>query len=103
MEELDAISLLLKTSCLDSSAEHLQVAKNIVTELGCIPLAVSHAVAYIQAGCDIDRYLRRLTLHRRTLMSDATFTGASLYDKTVYGTWDLSLKEIEKRAGRQSE
>src|SRR5271155_3900699 len=36
-------------------------------------------------------------------MSDATFTGASQYDKTVYGTWDLSLKEIEKRAGGQSE
>src|SRR5271154_372001 len=104
MEELDAISLLLKTSCLDSSAEHQQVAKKIVTELGCIPFAVNHAGAYIQAGkCDIDRYLRRLSLHRQTLMSDATFTGASHYDKTVYGTWDLSLKEIEKRAGGQSD
>src|SRR5277367_5241228 len=98
MEEPDAISLLLKTSCLDSSAKHLQVAKNIVTELGCIPLAVNHAGAYIEAGkCDIDRYLRRFSLHRQTLMSDASFTGASHYDKTVYGTWDLSLKEIEKR------
>src|SRR5271156_734078 len=104
MEEADAISLLLKTSYLDTLEEHLPVAKNIVTELGCIPLAVNHAGAYIEAGkCDIDRYLRRLALHRRTLMSDATFTGASLYDKTVYGTWDLSLKEIEKRAGGQSD
>ena len=32
-------------------------------------------------------------------MSDATFTGASKYNKTVYGTWDLSFKEIERRAG----
>src|SRR5271155_478778 len=104
MEELDAISLLLKTSCLDSAAEHLQVAKEIVTELGCIPFAVNHAGAYIEAGkCDIDRYLRRLSLHRQILMSDATFTGASHYDKTVYGTWDLSMKEIEKRAGGQSD
>src|SRR5271170_6594749 len=30
-------------------------------------------------------------------MSDATFKGASGYNQTVYGTWDLSFKEIEKR------
>ena len=35
-------------------------------------------------------------------MSDATFTGASKYNKTVYGTWDISFKEIEKRAGGHS-
>ena len=38
-------------------------------------------------------------MHRQALMSDAIFTGASKYNKTVYGTWDLSFKEIEKRAG----
>ena len=35
-------------------------------------------------------------------MSDATFRGASKYDRTVYGTWDLSFKELEKRASGQS-
>ena len=28
--------------------------------------------------------------------------GASNYDQTVYGTWDLSFKEMKKRAGGQS-
>ena len=103
MEELDAITLLLKAACLDPLPEHIQAAKEIVTELGCIPLAVDHAGAYIEAGrCDINNYLRQFFLHRKTLMSDATFTGASSYDQTVYGTWDLSFKEIEKRAGGQS-
>src|ERR1700678_4366442 len=103
MEELDAITLLLKAGCLDPLPEHIQAAKEIVTELGCIPLAVDHAGAYIEAGrCDINNYLRQFFLHRKTLMSDATFTGASSYDQTVYGTWDLSFKEIEKRAGGQS-
>ena len=102
MEESDAITLLLKTSCLDA-AGHLQAAQKIVAELGCIPLAVHHAGAYIEAGrCDINNYLRQFFLHRQTLMSDATFTGASNYDRTVYGTWDLSFKEIEKRANGQS-
>ena len=35
-------------------------------------------------------------------MSDAMFTGASNYEWTVYGTWDLSLREIKKRASLQS-
>ena len=103
MEEADAISLLLKASCLESSPEHLEVSKKIVTELCCIPLAINHAGAYIEAGrCDIDQYLRQFSMHRQALMSDATFTGASKYNKTVYGTWDLSFKEIETRAGGHS-
>ena len=74
-----------------------------MTELGCMPLAVDQAGAYIEAGrCSIDKYLQQLTLHRETLMSDATFRGASSYDRTVYGTWDLSFNEIKKRASGQS-
>ena len=103
MEEADAITLLLKASHLDPSAEHLQAAKNIVASLGCMPLAVDQAGAYIEAGkCGINEYLRQFSSHRQTLMSDATFRGASDYDRTVYGTWDLSFKEIERRAGGQS-
>ena len=81
MEEADAITLLLKASRLDASAKHKEDAKNIVTELGCMPLAVDQAGAYIEAGrCSIDKYLQQLSLHRQTLMSDATFRGASNYD-----------------------
>ena len=95
MEEADAITLLLKASSLDPSSEHLEVSKKIVNELFFIPLAIDQAGAYIEAGrCDIDQYLRQLSVHRHALMSDAIFTGASNYNKTVYGTWDLSFKEI---------
>src|SRR5277367_5304037 len=103
MEEKEAITLLLKASCLASLVEHQQAAEKIVTALGCIPLAVNHAGAYIEAGkCDIHSYLRQFSLHRQTLMTDVTFTGASDYDQTVYGTWDLSFREIQKRASGQS-
>ena len=103
MEEADAITLLLKASCLDPLHEHLELSKKIVTELCCIPLAIDHAGAYIKAGkCDIGQYLRQFSEHQQDLMSDATFAEASKYDKTVYGTWDLSFKEIERRAGGYS-
>jgi tetratricopeptide (TPR) repeat protein len=103
MEELDAITLLLRASCLNSLNEHMKAAREIVVKLGCIPLAVDHAGAYIAAGkCNINTYLRLFSLHCQTLMTDVTFRGASNYDKTVYGTWDLSFKQIEQRASRQS-
>jgi tetratricopeptide (TPR) repeat protein len=103
MQELDAITLLLRASCLNSLDEHIEAARKIVVELGCIPLAVDHAGAYIAAGkCNINAYLRLFSLHRQTLMTDVTFRGASNYDQTVYGTWDLSLKQIEQRASGQS-
>jgi hypothetical protein len=103
MEELDAITLLLKASCLNSLDEHIEAARKIVIKLGCIPLAVDHAGAYIAAGkCNINAYLRQFSLHRQTLMTDATFKGASNYNQTVYGTWDLSFKQIQQRANGQS-
>jgi tetratricopeptide (TPR) repeat protein len=103
MEELDAITLLLKASCLNSFNEHIEAARKIVIELGCIPLAVDHAGAYIAAGkCNINTYLRQFSLHRQTLMTDATFKGASNYNQTVYGTWDLSFKQIQQRANGES-
>jgi hypothetical protein len=103
IEEPDAITLLLKASCLNPLDEHVEAAREIVIELGCIPLAVDHAGAYIAAGnCSINTYLRLFSLHRQTLMTDVTFRGASNYDQTVYGTWDLSFKQIEQRASGQS-
>ena len=59
MEEADAIILFLRASDLDSLPEHVKAAKGIVDELGCIPLAIDQAGAYIEAGrCDINEYLR---------------------------------------------
>ena len=99
MEEADAITLLLRVSNLDSLPEHVQAAKGIVAELGYIPLAIDQAGAYIDAGkSDINEYHRQNFMHHQILMSDAVFKGASDYNQIVYGTWDLSLKEIEKRA-----
>ena len=104
MGEQDAITLLVTTSGLDASFEHLKSAKEIVNELGCIPLAVNQAGAYIEAGkCDINNYLRQLSLHLQTLLSHVGFKGESGYNQTVYGTWDLSYREIERRVGKCKE
>ena len=101
-EGADAITLLPKSSHLDPLLEHLEEAQGTVTGLCCIPLAIDNVGSSIKAGsCDIDQ-LRQFSVHRQALMSNAAFTRASECNKTVYETWDLSFKEIEKRAGGHS-
>jgi len=100
MEENDAISLLLKAACLDESQEDLQAeASKIVNELFCIPLAIDQAGAFIAFGdTDLRDYLDEYSQYRERLLSYPAFKGASKYNRTVYGTWELSFKEIQQRA-----
>ncbi|KAF8149472.1 hypothetical protein B0H34DRAFT_188332 [Crassisporium funariophilum] len=100
MEEDDAVTLLLKASCLDPQIRGLRyLAKGIVSELCYLPLAVHQAGASIESGlCHIDKYLEQFTHYRKELMSDSSFMGASKYEQTVYGTWEMSYRELESRA-----
>jgi folate-binding Fe-S cluster repair protein YgfZ len=100
MKEDDAIELLLKASCLDPfSVEFQAQALNIVKELSYLPLAIDQAGAYIASGATtIGDYLAKYSDHRKTLLSHSEFTGASKYNRSVYGTLELSYKEIQKRA-----
>ena len=101
MEENEAILLFLKSSCLSSSSVDLKVeVSKIVKELCCLPLAVDQAGAFIASGgSNIGDYLDMYLHHRETLLSHSEFRGASKYNRSVYGTWELSYKEIQKRAG----
>ena len=100
MEENDAIELLLKASYLNPSLMEFQAeASKIVKELFCLPLAIDQAGAYIASGATtIGDYLEKYSDHRQTLLSHSEFTGASKYNRSVYGTWELSYQEIQKRA-----
>ena len=100
MEENDAIELLLKASCLDSSSMNFQAeASKIVRELFCFPLAIDQAGAYIASGATtIGDYLGEYSKHRKTLLSHSAFTGASKYNRNVYDTWELSYKRIQQTA-----
>ena len=105
MEKKDAISLLLKASgYVDQADTYLQeMARKIVTGLCCLPLAVAQAGASIEAGlCNINDYLDLYSAKCKDLLCHSFFKGASQYQQTVYGTWELSFKEIESRASRNS-
>ena len=100
MDAGEAISLLLKSAAIEDNSERiLALARRVVSELGYIPLAIDQAGGYVQAcGCDLSNYLDLYTHQCRGLMFNSLFKGASNYGKSTYGTWEISMKEIESRA-----
>ena len=100
MAESEAILLLLKASCLDmAQTDDLhEKASEIVKELFCVPLAIDQAGAIIRSGAiKIKDYLGIYYQQRKTLLSYPEFKGASKYNRSVYGSWELLYKEIQQR------
>jgi tetratricopeptide (TPR) repeat protein len=100
MAEEEAASLLLKSASFDSMSDHdSNLARKLASELGGIPLALDQAGAYmLTSRLGIADYLELYTKHKHELMSSPEFKGASDYDRTTYGTWDISVQKIEKMA-----
>jgi hypothetical protein len=105
MAEGEATSLLLKSASLDGMSGHnINFARRLASELGGIPLALDQAGAYmLTSECGIDDYLELYTKHKHELMSDPEFKGASNYDRTTYGTWDISMQRIEDVAAKDGD
>ena len=104
MAEEEATSLLFKSASFDSISDHdSNLARKLASELGGIPLALDQAGAYmLTSQFSIDDYLELYTKHKHKLMSHPDFKGASDYDRTTYGTWDISMQKIEKMAEKDN-
>jgi hypothetical protein len=100
LDEVDAVSLLLKSAWLDEShPEMRQAAAPIVNALHFLPLAIDQAGAAIRSGsCTLVDYLQMYSEHRQRLMTHSSYEGASNYGRAVYATWDISFAEIKARA-----
>ena len=51
--------------------------------------------------CPLHDYLELYPKNHNELMSNPVFKGASDYGSCTYGTWEISMKEIEARTGQQ--
>ncbi|KAF8987975.1 hypothetical protein BDQ17DRAFT_1374523 [Cyathus striatus] len=96
MSEDTSVHLLLNVCGLYQKFDsYKNVAKDIISELYGLPLAIDHAGAYILSGsCDIMEFKSIYKKHRAKLLNNETYCGASKYDKTVYGTWEISFQKI---------
>ena len=82
-----------------SSRDFQAEASKIVKELFCLPVAIDQAGGYLASGVThIGDYLSKYLKYRRALLSYSGFTGASKYNRSIYGTWELSYKEIQQWA-----
>ena len=102
MEEEEALSLLFKSAQLNDTSEDVQIlAKQLVSKLGGIPLAIDQAGAYMMAcSCPLEDYLELYAKNHDQLIPDPSFKGASDYGSSTYETWEISMKEIEAQAAR---
>ena len=98
MDKRDASLLLLKAAHLHDG-QNAHQADEIVEELGFLALAIDQAGAYVRSGrCDIRDFLVTFKSHRKELMQNDAYRGASGTDQAVYTTWDLSYRTIEEWA-----
>ena len=95
----ESVDLLLKAARLERLTPEIEsLAWPIITELSFIALAIDQAGAYMAEGlCHAKDYLQTFRNHRKDLMDNAVYRGASSYDRAVYATWDVSFKAIEEQ------
>ena len=94
----EAVILLLKTIGTDDPSSEMsrRTAKNIVTTLGNLALAITQAGAVIRQNiCRIEDYCDMYQRRRRELLSRAPIQASSDYKYTVYTTWEVSVNIIE--------
>ncbi|KAK2004591.1 FabD/lysophospholipase-like protein [Colletotrichum falcatum] len=100
MKEDDALALLYRASkrqnqALDSSDE--KDGKDIVRELGYLPLAIDQASSYVlNQDCSLGTYLRVFQARRNDILGDPLHRGAFEANPAVYGTFELSYEALVK-------
>jgi NB-ARC domain len=96
----DATQLLLNRSQLGSVGKTQEAwveATAIVKELGCLPLAIEQAAAYIREDSkDLFNFLPSYRKNRKKHHSRASTAIRMYYNESVATTWHLSFQRIEE-------
>ena len=107
METSEAVALLLKVVTENSEEEKAKLAplaKEMVTLLDMVALAVDLAVAYIRveiaggmaAEAALRQYLSDFQQQRDILLRRSDFTGLNSYRKTMWTVWETTLSSLKK-------
>ncbi|KAJ7899651.1 P-loop containing nucleoside triphosphate hydrolase protein, partial [Mycena leptocephala] len=99
MEEAEAVELLLRSSLTESSPDKKQLAREIVKELYCFPLAIIQAGAYIsKTSVGLQSYLNLYLQNKSRLLKEKPAQTQDGYACTVYTTWEISYNRLSKPA-----
>ncbi|PVF94731.1 hypothetical protein CPB86DRAFT_631926 [Serendipita vermifera] len=89
----ESITLLLKTSGYEDNAINRQLSRDIAQELGCLPLALAHAGAYILFRRCLHTYLDTYRDSRSELL-ERKFDMPQDYPHSVAATIKMSFKRL---------
>lgn len=101
MDPEDAITLLLKAAEIRDLTDKKtrDRARPMAKALGHLPLALIQAGASIRHNiCSLEDYLEIYTSRRIQIISNQPVQGADQYKYTIYTTWEVSFKMIERQA-----
>lgn len=105
MEDDEGVLFLLRragilkptASLRDSSDADRSCAKEVVQEMGGLPLALDQAGAYIgETGSSISNYLSLYRTRRYSLLKQSSELSPSKYPHTVATVWSISFEEVNK-------
>jgi tetratricopeptide (TPR) repeat protein len=71
-------------------------ARRVAQAVGCLPLALSHAAAYCEAGATYREYLELISNLPAAEVFDRS--PEAFYEATVASTWDVSIRLAEAKA-----
>ncbi|KAG8802011.1 hypothetical protein FRC17_006509, partial [Serendipita sp. 399] len=92
----DSITLLLNSSGSEDSGINRWFARNIVEELGRLPLALSHAAAYILINRCLDTFLETYLSRRNQFLKSRPDLPQD-YPHSVEGTIEMSFRRLSPR------
>lgn len=94
--------LIAKAGIVDPIEANFQEAAAIVKLLGCLPLAIDQAGAYINSRRKTLTEYRRLFTERQFELLKFKPRLAE-YDKAVFTTWEINFKQLEQDSGGASD
>ncbi|BDI33625.1 tetratricopeptide repeat protein [Capsulimonas corticalis] len=104
LSEKEAVAFLLqRTDRLDADEAEQKAALELAQEMGCLPLALEQAGAYLcEKQSTFQSYLASYRKRRIRLFQDTKAeTGA--YEKTVATTWSLNFEAVEQESEAATE
>jgi tetratricopeptide (TPR) repeat protein len=93
----ESTTLLLNTSRYEDSIVNRQLSRDIAQELGCLPLALAHAGAYILLRQCLDTYLKTYRESRSRLLA-RKFDMPQGYPHSVARTIEISFEKLSREA-----
>ncbi|KAL2879971.1 hypothetical protein SGCOL_004690 [Colletotrichum sp. CLE4] len=106
MDAEDAVTLFLRASKRQrtkSGDADDRYGREIVRELGYLPLAIDQAGSYIyNQECSFASYLANFRDRRKDILGDPMYPGVFEHNPAVYGTFELSYAALEMRSQQNS-